>query len=283
MYSRILVPVDGSAFAEEVIPHAQSLATAIGAALTILCVAEREARLAEAEEYVSKLADSVGAEGRAVASRGSVATTILDEVATQPETLPAITARERSGLATAMLGSVARELVQLGNVPVLVYRPQGTGRGQGKLVPIKTVILPLDGTGRSESMQQQAADWVKALGAGLMLVQVVQEDVRADRLLAEFDLSEDSYLRAHAAEIKRWFGVSANWDVLHGDPAKALADYLHGRDDVLVIMATRSQPALKAAVLGSVTSGLMHQTNVPVIVQAPLVTPTGSISSVTSL
>lgn len=283
MYHRILVPVDGSPFAEEVIPHAQGLASAIGATLTILCVAESESKLAEAEDYVTGLAGSVGAEGRAVVVRGDVPATILDEVAADPDTLPAITAHGRSGLATAMLGSVARELVQSGNIPVLVYRPQGKAGGRGTPGRIRTVVLPLDGSGRSESMQQQAAEWAKALGADLVLVQVVQEGVRADRLLAEYDLSEDSYVRAHAAEIKRWYGVEASWEVLHGDPVNALATYLRDRDDVLVIMATRSQPALRAAVLGSVTSGLMHQASVPVIVQAPLVTPTGSVSSITTI
>src|SRR5690606_39480780 len=43
MYERILVPVDGSPFSEEVLPYARSIAQAIGAKLALMRVTEREA------------------------------------------------------------------------------------------------------------------------------------------------------------------------------------------------------------------------------------------------
>lgn len=269
MYNRILVPVDGSAFSEEVIPYARGVATTLGATLTLLNVADKGSKRAEAEEYVQTLAAKVDAEGRALVSHRDVGVDILEEARRVPGTLMAITSRGRGGLLVAMLGSVARELVQSSHAPVLVYRPHSKSDGQEEPSRITTVLLPLDGSSRSESMQAQAAQWAIALKADLVIVQVLSENRGVDRLLAAYDVLDDSYVRSHAGDVKREFGVNASWDVLYGRPVTRIAEYLRGRRDVLVVMATRELPALQAAVLGSVTSGLLHQAGVPMVVQAP--------------
>ena len=73
MYNRILVPVDGSPFSEEVIPYALGIAKRAGAELTLLRVIEKESKKAEVEEYVQALSTRFGVEGRFVSSRGDVA------------------------------------------------------------------------------------------------------------------------------------------------------------------------------------------------------------------
>lgn len=263
MYTRIVVALDGSTFAEEVIPRAAAIAAQIGATLSLLRIAESTGGMLEAEEYVRALARDHDAEGRAVVSTGSVSDAIMGEVDRIPGSLAALSARGRGGLGTAVLGSVAREYVQASHDPVLVYRP--AGRDLGDPQRISTVLLPLDGTTRSESMAGQAAEWTRALGATLVVVQAIDQR-RVD--MAGIDTAEDAYVRSRAESISAEHGVPAEWDVLHGDPAHALASYVRGRRDVLVVMATRTQPAMRAAVLGSVTSGLMHGASVPAIVQA---------------
>ncbi|UUT34689.1 universal stress protein [Microbacterium elymi] len=261
MYARIVVPLDGSTFSEEVIARVAPMAEQIDARLTFVRIVERPGEMVGADAYVQALARTWAAEGRAIVSRGSISDAIMGEVDRVPGSLAAITARGRSGLGTAVLGSIAREYVQSSHDPVLVYRPEG---GASAPTPrIATVLLPLDGTPRSESMQPQAAQWARALGARLVLVQV------ADASRFDTDIGEDAYVRARASDLARRDGIDAEWEVLHGDPVDALAGYLKGRRDVLVTMATRTQPALRAAVLGSVTSGLMHRVSAPVIVQAP--------------
>ena len=269
MYDRILVPLDGSTFSEEVVPYALGVANAMGARLTLLRVAEKDSKVAEAEKYVQSLAVSIKAEGRVVASRGHVYADILEEVNRVPGTLVAITSHGRGGLLVAILGSVARDLVQSSHAPVLVYRPHGRSDKQGEPTRITTVLLPLDGSSRSESMQSQAAQWSIALKANLVIVQVLPPNTRFDLLLAEYDVLGDSYVRSHASDVKREFGIDADWEVLYGHPVSSISDYLQGRRDVLVVMATRERAALQAAVLGSVTSGLLHQAGVPMVVQAP--------------
>lgn len=264
MYKRILVPVNGSEFPEVVIPQARRLAAAIGATLTVLGIAENPSKVVEADDYVRRLAGALGAECRTVTASGGVSEAILSEAAWHPGTLVAISAHGRVGMGTAILGSVARQVVHASREPVLIYRPDGTANRHTTPGPVRTVVLPLDRSPRSESMQEQAVDWATALGAELTIVHVAQSG--SDRMA-------DAYLAERAADIAGRFGVEASRRVLLGDPAEALAGFVADRGDVLVVMAARNQPPLRAAVLGSVTTRFMHLASVPVIVKAAVASP----------
>jgi nucleotide-binding universal stress UspA family protein len=272
MYNRILVPVDGSKFSEAVIPYALAIATTTGSGLTLVRVVEKESKKREVDDYVRALAERFGAEGRSVKGGGHVADDILDEAKRVPGTLVTLTSHGRGDRLNVLLGSVARDVVRGGHTPVLVYRPTGDAETQQEPVHITTVLLPLDGTELSETMQAEAAGWARALGARLMVVQVLPPNTRIDPLLGSYDVLEDSYVGWHARDLEREFGIGVDWEVLHGDPVTSIADFLGGRRDALVVMATRGQPALQAAVLGSVTAGLLQHAGVPIIVQAPVKT-----------
>lgn len=265
-----MVPVDGSTFSEEVIPYALGIAKTTGAELTLLRVVEKGANKAEVEKNMQALAARFSVEGRSVSGRANVAEDILDEVKGIPGTLVTITSHGRGDRLNALLGSVARDVVRAGHVPVLVYRPSGDADEQHDPVQITTVLLPLDGTKLSETMEAEAAGWARSLKATLVVVQVLPANARIDPLLASSDILEDSYVRGRAHDLEREYGIGVDWEVLHGDPVTSITNYVEGRRDVLVVMATRGQPTLQAAVLGSVTSGLLQRAGVPIIVQAPV-------------
>ena len=73
MYKRILVPVDGSEFAEQMIPHATAIARATGAGVTLLRIVSDAADQADARDHVAKRAESVGAEGLCIVGKGEAA------------------------------------------------------------------------------------------------------------------------------------------------------------------------------------------------------------------
>lgn len=269
MYTRILVPVDGSTFSEEVISYSLGIARITGAELTLFRVIEKKTKASDVEKYIRDLATRYGVEGRTVSGSGSVAEDILEEIKRVPNTLPAITSHGRGDRLNALMGSVARDVVRTSRIPVLVYRPTGVADRPHDPVHITTVMLPLDGTKVSETMQVEAAEWARALNATLLVVQVLPANARHDPLLVSADVLDDSYVRSHARDLEREYGIAVDWEVLHGDPVTSITTYLEGRDDVLLVMATRGQPTLQAAVLGSVTSGLLHQAGAPIIVQAP--------------
>ena len=270
MYERILVPVDGSTFSEEVLPYARTVARAAGAKLTLLRVTEHDSEQDEATRELQSLAQGLQAEVRTVVGRGNVAASILEEAARVPGTLVAMTTHGRSGIAEAILGSVAHDVVRTGRDPVLVYRPKGrSSQVSHDPVEINTVMLPIDGSGHSEWMEQQAGEWARLLKARLLVVQVISPEARPDPGVPPNDALESSYVRSHAIELGKRYGVEANWEVLRGDPVDAMARFIDDRRDILVVMATRGRAGLQAAVLGSVTAGLLREGNVPIVVRMP--------------
>src|SRR6476469_789893 len=98
MYNRILVPVDGSDFSEEVIPYAHGIAKAIGAGLALLRVVEKDAQRVAAQRSLEALAADLDAEARIVTSNGDVSVDILEEANRIPGTLVAITSHGRGGV-----------------------------------------------------------------------------------------------------------------------------------------------------------------------------------------
>lgn len=270
MYDRILVPVDGSAFSEEVLPHALGIAQAGGAALSLVRVVEKETEQAEAARYVEALAADLSVDGRTVVARGDLADAILAEARRVPGTLVAMTSHGHSGLMEAVLGSVALRVVRTGGEPVLVYRPKGTAvEGRRQPVRIGTIMLPLDGTQVSEAMASQAAGMALWLGVDLTVVEAIASDVKLAPDIPPGDVMESSYVRSRAEDFAARYGVRTSWEVLHGEPSDAIARYLDGRRDVLITMVTRGRHALEAAVLGSVTAGCLRKCHVPIVMRLP--------------
>lgn len=270
MYDRILVPVDGSAFSEEVLPHALGIVQATGATLSLLRVVDREEDQAEAARYVGALAADLSAEGRAMVARGDLADTVLGEARRVPGTLVAMTSHGHSGLMEAMMGSVALRIVRTGGDPVILYRPRGAAvEGRRQATRVNTVVLPLDGTQVSEAMASQAAGMAQWLGADLVVVEVIAPDVKLAADIPTGDVMESSYVRTRAEEYATRYGVRTSWEVLHGEPAEAIARFLDERRDVMLAMVTHGRRPLETAILGSVTAGCLHRCAVPIVTRLP--------------
>ena len=70
-------------------------------------------------------------------------------------------------------------------------------------------------------------------------------------------------------QVRHSFGVGSSkvpLKILHGDPAERLAEYATFTNCDLVVVGSRHLGALKSALLGSVSSGLLKRSNVPVLV-----------------
>jgi nucleotide-binding universal stress UspA family protein len=140
MFRKILVPLDGSALAEAILPQVTELAKNVGAELLLLRVAiahvfpgvdptEEEVRVVrEAEEYVEALADKLakkGARTRRAVRYGKAAAEVIAHIAANEVDLVAMSTHGRSGLSRLVMGSVAEEVVRNAGVPVLLSRAPG--------------------------------------------------------------------------------------------------------------------------------------------------------------
>ncbi len=268
MYDRILIPLDGSRFGEEIVPYAVGLARPVGARVTLLRAVQRQEGLATAEEYVSDLASRLGAEGKVAGPPADPATTIVRELEQEPGTLVAMTTHGRTGLLETALGSVVRSVVQDAPRPVLLHRPRGGDRAPDidREVAIATVVAPLDGSAFSERMLPHAVGIAQAVKAALTLVQVLPPAFDRPPLAPAGDVLESTYVRRWARRIREEHGIEVEWDVLHGEPADAICRYLEDRSDALLAMSSHARPRLKETVLGSVTRECVRRSGVPVLV-----------------
>ncbi len=149
-FAHVLVPLDGSPLAEQIVEPAVRIARACGARLTVLRVVHpwvratrpvasahqlpelREAAVARrclaAREYVARVASDLSArlervETDVIVAESTDAAEIIRYAEQKRVDLVALATHGRSGLKRLTLGSVADKLIRGAPVPVLVLRP----------------------------------------------------------------------------------------------------------------------------------------------------------------
>jgi nucleotide-binding universal stress UspA family protein len=136
----ILILLDGSPLAEQVLEPALDVARLMEAQCVLLRVVESRSspangaagkprQKAQAEAYLKHVAKRVREQGVRVPTLVVVARhaieAILEEAAAQASNLIALATHGRGGLQRLLLGSVADKLVRAAASPLLVYRPTG--------------------------------------------------------------------------------------------------------------------------------------------------------------
>jgi nucleotide-binding universal stress UspA family protein len=139
----VLVPLDGSAFAEAALPHAAMLTRALGGTILLVRATEPETAsyrssgrvqddsaglILDAEPYLEDVAQrlrSTGLSVQTVLEEGPPGEAIADHSAAVGTGLIIMTTHGRMGIARAFLGSVALEVVRRSPLPVMLIRPTG--------------------------------------------------------------------------------------------------------------------------------------------------------------
>ena len=146
MYRRVMLPLDGSPQAEEVLPHALTLAKLRGAEVVLVRVLRpfpagfgaSEGTMRQAMErtremasrYLGEVADRFAEEGIAAESvvlEGEPHSEILRFAEAKCIDMIMISARGRSGWSRWLMGSVADRVVRGASVSVLLVRGSGEG------------------------------------------------------------------------------------------------------------------------------------------------------------
>jgi nucleotide-binding universal stress UspA family protein len=137
---KILVPLDGSALAEEALSRAVDLARQSGGSLTLLRAAEAhsivgdpiEAQVTvvrEAEEYLEQVAKRLRDQGfhkvETSVWYGAAPLSIVEAARLRRADLIVMSTHGRSGLGRLILGSVAESVLRGTSVPILLLRAPG--------------------------------------------------------------------------------------------------------------------------------------------------------------
>jgi nucleotide-binding universal stress UspA family protein len=296
--SSIVVPLDGSDQSEQAIPYAIALAGRGGTITLLQVVPEAEplrkpfgAITMTADEVLAMLLDLANQDlDRAEANWASLASGItLTKKAITGDAADAIlaTANEQNADAIVMasagrnaigrltLGSVADRVVRTAERPVLVVRETDTTKRS--LPGIARVVVPLDGSDRSELALPIAAAVATELGASLELIsaidlpQVVSPALGygpafAPELYTDMEREATNNANAHLDEAITELGTSGITATKHvslGSAVAAINDFVNPND--LIVMTSRGQGGFKRWLLGSVAEKLVRESPAPVL------------------
>ena len=122
----IIVPVDGSAIAERIFPHAVNLSKALSIPIRLVSVIPSEESHAHEEDHLRQLGERLVADGAhssvSHVSHGDAASAIVELTNEFPDALVAMTTHGRSGVGRWVMGSVTDRVVRYAAGPVLVTR-----------------------------------------------------------------------------------------------------------------------------------------------------------------
>ena len=267
MINQVIVPLDGSDYADRALRPAIDVARRLGVPVTLLrAIHPDDADVAEIELSSRVAAHEPPSPDLIIDTMNGPVGAIAEAVRHRPNSLVCMTTHGRSGLSRALLGSVAEETIREVDVPFLLVGPSyvaGTEVGSA-------VIAPVDGSHRSEVVLPIALDWAAMLGVGLWVVTVVDPADVERASQSGGDLSEDVYVRRVAQSLPT-DGPAVNWEVLHSDdPARALTSFVDATTDgALLVMATHGRSGLARVAMGSVTSRVVHDhTGLTLVVRA---------------
>lgn len=293
MYKTILVPLDGSDFAEEALPLARALARRIGAELHLVHVivpapdvdlktpqedlAWRERAREGAERYLHERAETARAEGTSTLTgvlEGRVAPALIAYAEEQEVDLVALTSHGAGGVRRWWLGSVADELLRTGATDLLLVRPWDDTEDRPAGEPrFGTILVPLDGSGSAERALDPAAALAERFEARLLGVRVVPRPLELTsiygvpgvRLSGEGHLGRVEEARGYLERVATARGLEPHVLEASG-AAEGVVEAARELDADLIALSTRGHGEFTRLVLGSVADKVIRATSRPVLV-----------------
>jgi len=300
MFSRILVPLDQSALAEQATATAAAIARAskadVGLVLAhemapydgVLAASWRDAKTPEETNYVRSLAEEL-AKGAHVTVDGCVATgkpvdVICRRVRELDADLIVMTSHGRTGLSRMWLGSVADGVIREASVPVLMLRPKDeTHHPHTDARLFRRILVPLDGSTTSSAILGAAGDMARASGGTLVLARVItpipsladSQGISMHRVpIVDDDATEQAVdiARAELADAARALerdGLRVEADVVVGERvAHELLEMAKAKSADLIAMTTNGRGASRL-VVGSVADKILRASHLPLLLLHP--------------
>jgi nucleotide-binding universal stress UspA family protein len=295
MFSRILVPLDGSPMSEVAVGAAETLAHTFDSELILLYVNEPnpprtvhgERHLqdpGEAERYLHSLVDAIRKRGVTAAwhvhepRERNVAAGIALHVQELAPDLTVVCSHGSTGSTRLFTGSVAQRIAGSSNAPVFIINSDWK-KPEGSAPLWESVLVPLDGQEAHEAGLSIGRDLARRCSASLRLLLIVPTlgttegrfaAVRrylpaATKRMLELEVGIGERYIAGKAEELRNEGVEASWQVLRGDPPRQIVQVTKDSHCDLVVLATHGNEGFDAFWTGSVAHRICSFTPVPVL------------------
>ena len=296
MFSRLLVPLDGSQRAESVLSAAVFFATALGSSVMLLHVVEKNApaevhhehhlrQKAEAAAYLDKIKAKLAAAGLPSSAIGlhvheEVVGDVPRGIASHAHELSAdlvmMCTHGSADLKRLLWGAIAQKVAAINSTPVFFVPPQ---RNPEAPYSCADIMLPLDGKKEHEAGIEVAFVLAEKFHASVHPLMVVPRQgeiadtwTAVSRLLPSatqelLDLSAEqggNYLdEVHKRLAEQ--GVPSHPQLVRGEPKRELLQAVKKLDPDLVILGTHGRSGLGAFFEGSVAAQICAKAKVPLM------------------
>lgn len=302
MFRDILVPLDGSRFAEAALPLASRLVRAAKARLHLVLAQEpREAvigagemvlvptnlyeeRKAQARSYltrtVAKLRPGEAGAAEFHQVEGPAGPAICEEATRLDADLVVMATHGRGSFRRFWLGSVADYVIRHLATPVLLVHP-GAPKAPARTRPLRSIAVALDLSRDAEAILEPVTALAQTTGAALTLVHVAELIFQIGSpgipgpILADAELLEASRIEAQdrldriAARLRRR-GLKVTTRVITGaSAASGLLEVLEQEEFDLIAMTTHGHGGVRRLLLGGVADKVIRGATKPVLVLRP--------------
>jgi nucleotide-binding universal stress UspA family protein len=298
MYTRILIPLDGSKTAEIVLPYARFLARRLKLPvelLEVIDIVEIGKRISpDKAQFVNTVIENVvrrseqylrGVAGtfadvdvKCTVEKGVPAELIIEKEAADKGTLISMATHGHSGIKRWLLGSVAEKVLRGARNPLLLIRAADAAKSEGEAT-LRSIIAPLDGSELAERVLPTVAELATQLKLEVALFRaytlphgVLAADPEAHVLIADEELISVlrdealAYLEKKAQELNQLGVEKVSTVAEYGFAADEIISLARKTPDNLIAMCTHGRSGVKGWVLGSVTETVVRHSGDPVLV-----------------
>jgi nucleotide-binding universal stress UspA family protein len=298
MFSRLLIPLDGSEVAERVLPYSRFLATRLNLPpelLTVIDITDVASRIPaektpffadflekfrqRSKEYLKVKANTFeGVPSNCIVEQGAPAETIIEKAAADRGTLINMATHGYSGIKRWLLGSVAEKVLRGATNPLLLVRAREGARTDAE-ADLRSVIVALDGSELAERVLPVVADLAKRLPLHVILFRAYSLPASAlavepeaaylvsdEKLIAGLRDQAVDYLQKKAEAIKQNGVENVSVVAEYGLAADEIIALAKKTPQNLIAMCTHGYSGARRWVLGSVTETVVRHSEHPVLV-----------------
>jgi nucleotide-binding universal stress UspA family protein len=296
MYTRILIPLDGSKTAEKVLPYARFLAGSLKLPVELLAVvdivemathlsADRarhldsliEDSVRNSEQYLRGVAGTFPGGTKCTVEKGKAEQVIIEIAAADKGTIITMATHGRSGINRWLLGSIAEKVLRGTTNPLLLVRATEEEKAES-VASLKFIVVPLDGSELAEGVLPAVAELAKTLKLAVVLFRAYNlptsaytddegyYEINYDEMLTAMRDEAVDYLEKKTEAVKKMGIANVSSVAKEGFAADEIISLSRQSPDNLIAMSTHGRSGVKRWVLGSVTETIARHSADPVLV-----------------
>jgi nucleotide-binding universal stress UspA family protein len=290
----ILVPLDGSTFAQRAFPYVQVLARRAHARVILLRTIEGgfgpagcesfHVEMRQAQEELAILSNELDRQGIAAVSRrplDEASWAIVRAAQEEQADLIVMSTRNKSGMGLWACGSVAERVLRVGPAPMLMVPPDATFNWPSEPENMR-IVVPLDGSEGALGVLGIATNIAEVMGGTIILVEAFHPPTLP--WTAGFGSAHLGYDPVDAAErIRKTLapivagltarGIRSELYVHEGQAHDVILDAVAVHQAHLIAMSTHGRAGLTGHIMGSVAGSIadavLRETRVALLLARP--------------